>query len=195
MARFQPIRQTIAGLSIQAQAQAGAALTFSRVQIGSGAEPAAYTAVLGTDDPLDMADVVLSARATTIISIEAVGLGSARLRVMADNRDAVLPFEVRELGIFAIDPLDGLEKLYAYTHAGAGHDSIPADDGSAPTELVYDLMTIIGAAQNVDAQFASQVWASADALTVLETETVTTLAALLALQADTVTRQMKGALK
>lgn len=194
MARFQPIRQTIQGLSIQAQAQAGAALRFTRVQIGDGAEPAAYTGVLGTDNPLDMADIVSPVRDTTIISVEVVGLGRARLRVMADNRDAALPFEVRELGIYAIDQLDGLEKLYAYTHAGDGWDNIPADDGSVPTELVYDLMTIIGSAQNVTAEFASQVWADADALTALELATTTTSAALLALVADTVTRQMKGAL-
>jgi len=195
MARFQPIKPTIAGLSIQAQAQAGAALTFSRVAIGDGAQPAAYTAVLNTTDPLDMSDVVSPVRESTIISVEAVGLGRARLRVMADNRNATLPFEVRELGIYAIDPVDGLEKLYAYTNAGDFYDSIPAADGSTPTELVYDLMTIIGSATNVNAQFASQVWASADALAVLEAETQTTLAALLALQADTVTRQMKGELQ
>ena len=156
MARFQPIKPTIAGLSIQAQAQAGAALTFSRVAIGDGAQPAAYTAVLNTTDPLDMSDVVSPVRESTIISVEAVGLGRARLRVMADNRNATLPFEVRELGIYAIDPVDGLEKLYAYTNAGDFYDSIPAADGSTPTELVYDLMTIIGSATNVNAQFPAK---------------------------------------
>lgn len=194
MARFQPIKATIADLGIQAQAQAGAALTFSRVQIGDGAEPAVYTAALGTTDLLDMTDVVSPVRPCSIISVETVGLGRARLRVMADNRDAVLPFEVHELGIFAIDPVDGQEKLYAYTNAGAYHDNIPADDGSPPTELVYDLMTVVGSAQNIVAQFDSQVWASANALTALETNTITTMAALLALQADTISRQMKGAL-
>jgi hypothetical protein len=194
MARFQPIRQTLAGLDIQAQAQAGTALTFTRVQIGDGIAPAAYTAVLGTDEPFDLDDVVSPVRGAPIISVDAIGQGRARVRAMADNRGAALPFVVRELGIFATDPLDGVEKLYAYTNAGDGFDSIPADDGSPPTELVYDLMTIVGAAQNVTAGFNSQVWASADALETLQENTITTLAALLTLQASTFNRHIEGML-
>ena len=194
MARFQPIRQTLAGLAIQAQAQAGAPLTFTRVQIGDGAEPAIYTAALGTTDPLDMGDLISPVRECSIISVEAVGLGQARLRVMADNRDAALPFEIHELGIFAIDPVDGLEKLYAYTNTGEFSDSFAADDGSSPKEVLYDLMTVVGTAQNIVAQFSSQVWASADALNTLEENTITTLAALLALQASTFNRHIEGML-
>lgn len=185
MADFDPLKLTNAGLSIQSQAQAGAALVFTRVSVGDGAAPA---------DVLLAAGLTNERRDADIIAIDAIGLGQAKVRAVVDNKDLLQIIEVRELGLFAMDPVDAQEKLYAYTHAGDGYDTIPIDGGANVAEMVYDLITIIGTAQNVSAALASQVYAAADDLAAFEASTVGTLAALLALQADTVTRQMEGAL-
>jgi len=195
MASFQPPRLTRAGLMIQTHAQAGASLTFTRVQIGDALPSATYLANVAADAPLDMDDVVSPVREARIVSVSVAGLGQAKVEVFYDNRGATEPFLVRELGLFAMDPSDGQEKLYAYTNAGDGPDSVAADDGSAPFEALLGLMTIIGSARTVSASFDSQVWASVEQLTDHRTSTNTALAAMLALHASNFNRYLEGMLK
>lgn len=183
MADFAPMVLTNAGLAIQTQAQAGAALKFSRIAIGDGARPADFMVL----------DAMVNEHQSTLPSeFEALDLGRARLRAVFNNRDLLAAQEIRELGVFAIDPTDASEKLYSYTHAGAGYDTIPPGGGGTPVELVYDIHTLIGTASNVSATLASNVYASADALADLETRSEAAVAALLALTAANTNERLKG---
>jgi len=84
--------------------------------------------------------------------------------------------------------------LYAYSNVGDGYDTLPVDGGSRVAEQVYDIITIVGSAENVSATLSSQVYAAADDLEALQENTITALAALLALQASTFNRHIDGML-
>jgi hypothetical protein len=184
MAEFDLV-MTTAGLSVQTRAQAGAALVFSRVAVGDGPAP-----------PDKLAAIALSneRREADIIAFDVIELGQARLRAVLDNKDLLQQILIRELGVFAIDPLSGTEVLYAYSNVGDGYDTLPADGGSRVAEQVYDIITLVGAAENVSATLSSQVYAAVDDLETLQENTITALAALLALQASTFNRYLDGML-
>lgn len=184
MAEFNLVLTT-AGLSVQTRAQAGAALVFSRVAVGDGPAPL---------DNLTVAALSNERREADIVAFEVIELGQARLRAVLDNKDLLQQILIRELGVFAIDPLSGTEVLYAYSNVGDGYDTLPVDGGSRVAEQVYDIITIVGTAENVSATLASQVYAAADNLAALQENTITALAALLALQASTFNRYLDGML-
>ena len=184
MANFELVLTT-AGLSVQTRAQAGAALVFSRVAVGDGPAP---------PDVLTAQALSNERRDATLVAFEVIELGQARLRAVLDNKDLLQQVLIRELGVFAIDPLSGTEVLYAYSNVGDGYDTLPVDGGSRVAENVYDIITIIGTAENVSATLSSQVYAAVDDLDALQENTITALAALIALQASTFNRHIDGML-
>ncbi|MBY6045810.1 hypothetical protein [Phaeobacter italicus] len=174
---------TDAGKVIQTHAQAGAQLEFTRVAIGDGEAPADLGA---------MTELVRETRSVLPSKFQAMELGRVLLRGVFDNQGLLAPLRVRELGLFAIDPTDATEKLYCYSNAGEGYDTIPPEGSGAIKEVVYDIHTLVGTAPNVSATLASNVYASADALADLETRSEAAVAALLALTAANTNERLKG---
>ena len=142
MANFPGLVLTQAGRNLQAKAQIGAPLTFSRVALGDGTSnaPDAMTA---------LANELLS---LSIQEFEVVGDGTSRMRVIMTNEALENGFFVRELGVFAEDPDTGEEQLYSYSNAGDQPDFLPAGGGATLVENVFDLYTVVGNAQNVTAK-------------------------------------------
>ncbi len=142
MANFPGLVLTQAGRNLQAKAQIGAALTFTRVALGDGTSnaPDAMTA---------LANELLS---LSIQEFEVVGDGTSRMRVIMTNEALETGFFVRELGVFAEDPDTGEEQLYSYSNAGEQPDFLPAGGGATLVENIFDLYTVVGNAQNVTAK-------------------------------------------
>ena len=142
MANFPGLVLTQAGRNLQAKAQIGAALTFTRVALGDGTSTA-------PDAMSALANELLS---LSIQAFEVVGDGTSRMRVIMTNEALQSGFFVRELGVFAEDPDTGEEQLYSYTNAGNQPDFLPAGGGATLVENVFDLYTVVGNAQNVTAK-------------------------------------------
>lgn len=141
MANFPGLVLTQDGRTLQAKAQIGASLTFTRVALGDGLSSA----------PDAMTDLANERLSLSIQDFEVVGDGTSRMRVIMTNEALVNGFFVRELGVFARDPDTNEEKLYSYTNAGEQPDFLPAGGGATLVENVFDLYTVVGNAQNVTA--------------------------------------------
>ncbi|AUQ89405.1 MULTISPECIES: phage tail protein [Phaeobacter] len=142
MAAFPGMILTAAGRQLQAKAQIGQQLQFTRVGLGSGAEPV---------DVENLQALVSEETSLGIQSIDLVGDGTSRIRVVLVNQGVQAGFFIRELGLFAQDPDTGSDVLYAYTHSGQTADFLPAEGGATVVEQTFDLITVVGQAQNVTA--------------------------------------------
>lgn len=142
MANFPALKMTAAGIEIQAKAQTGQLLKFTRVALGDGnfeGSPAALTALVSEKQSLSIRDQVVP------------GDGTAILNVIATNAGVSSGFYMREVGSFVEDPDTGVEVLYSYSNAGAECDFLPAEGGSVTWEGLFDLITVVGNAENVTA--------------------------------------------
>lgn len=142
MADFPGMITTAVGDRLQALAQIGTALQFTRVALGDGAAPDAISPLTGlVNEQLSIA----------IQSMDILGDGTARIRVILTNQNVDAGFFIREIGLFATDPATNQEVLYSYTNAGASPDFLPGDGGATMVEYTFDLLTVTGNAQNVTA--------------------------------------------
>lgn len=142
MANFPGLKLTDAGKTLQAKAQTGQALSFTRVGLGDGAAP---------ETPAALTALVNEQHSLSIQSQDAPGDGTVTLRVIMTNQGLETGFFMRELGIFATDPDTGDEVLYSYSNAGEETDFLPAAGGAVVWEGVFDVITIVGNAENVTA--------------------------------------------
>jgi hypothetical protein len=143
MADFPGMILTAAGRQLQAKAQIGQALTFTRVALGSGATPA---------QPEALTAMVDEEKSLSIQSFEVLGDGTSKMRVILTNQGVTEGFFVTEIGVFARDPDTLQEHLYSYSNSGAQSDFMPAEGGATVVEQTFDLITVIGTAQNVTAK-------------------------------------------
>ena len=141
MANFPGLVLTAAGRNLQAKAQIGTKLTFTRVALGDGS----------STDWEAMTSLANEMQSLAIQEFEATDDGLSRMRVIMTNEGVTNGFFVRELGVFARDPDTGEEALYSYTNAGGQPDFLPAGGGATLVENVFDLYTVVGNAQNVTA--------------------------------------------
>lgn len=142
MADFPGMILTAAGRQLQAKAQIGQALTFTRVALGSGATPA---------QPEALTAMVDEEKSLSIQSFEVLGDGTSKMRVILTNQGVTEGFFVTEIGVFARDPDTLQEHLYSYSNSGAQSDFLPAEGGATVVEQIFDLITVVGTAQNVTA--------------------------------------------
>lgn len=145
MANFPGLVLTTVGRNLQAKAQTGAALNFTRVALGEGTSKTPETMSALNNEKISL----------SIQEIKVVGDGTSRMRVIMTNESLTNGFFVRELGVFAEDPDTGQEQLYSYTTAGSEPDFLPAGGGATLVENVFDLYTVVGNAQNVTAKISS----------------------------------------
>jgi hypothetical protein len=130
---------TASGLDMQAQAQLGGTLQFTRIAIGAGQAPSSSAAT-------DLADERMT---ENIQSFTNSGGGSVRLGVVFSNTGLVASFGISEAGVFALDPGTNVERLYAYTTTSTP-DYMPAASERPVEQQVFAVMAI-GSASSVTA--------------------------------------------
>lgn len=141
MSQFTGMILTKKGRELQAKAEAGALLKFTKVKIGDGQ--------IGPGQSLeDLVDLVHPLKVLDISSVQAEG-GLCRIRTSITNKGITQGFYVKELGLFAQDPDVG-EILYAITTASAA-DYLPPEGGATAINNQFDIIVIVGNASQISA--------------------------------------------
>lgn len=158
------------GRQLQAKAQAGAHLVYTRMAVGSG--------TLSGQSLESMTALIAPVKDLTITRLKRPA-GSTRALIGATltNQDVTTGFYLREVGIFADDPDDG-EILYMYANAGATADYI-TPQGDGVIEKALNMNVFVGAAANITANIdESLVYATqqdlADAIAGIQINDATT---------------------
>lgn len=146
------------GKALQAKAQAGTALKFTKMQLGDGELGSqAIAAMTGLVNPL----------ITVGISDVKAGNNYATVKSNFSNSGLTTGFYWREIGVFAADPEKPNDRnsdiLYCYANAGSLAEYIPAA-GSEIVEKIISIPCIIGDAENVSAEVESEIYATKEAL-------------------------------
>ncbi|GIO33135.1 hypothetical protein J2TS6_42760 [Paenibacillus albilobatus] len=154
MGAFGGLIQTKKGRNLQAKAELGAELVFTRMAIGDGQ-------LSGQSIP-DLNGLVSEKKSLPITRKKLLLPGQAVIGAVLSNQDVTTGFYFRELGIFARDPDDG-EILYAYGNSGSGAEYIPPAGTADIIEKTIDMIVTFGQAQNVSAVInSSLVYATPD---------------------------------
>lgn len=155
---FTSPRFTDEGKTLQAKAQAGTALKFTKMQLGDGE--------LGSQAIAAMTKLVNPLITVGISSVKA-GNNYATVKSNFSNSGLMTGFYWREIGVFAADPEKPNDRnsdiLYCYANAGSLAEYIPAA-GSEIVEKIISIPCIIGDAENVSAEVASEIYATKDEL-------------------------------
>lgn len=160
---FGIISFTNRGRELQAKAQAGAQLNFTKIAIGDGQ--------LSGQSISDLITLIHQVKLLTLNKFKTMPGGKAVIGGVLSNQDIVAGFWWRELGLFAMDPDLG-EILYCYGNAGELAEYIPSPGGSQILEKQVDIVSIVGNASNISATIEqSLVYASAQALIDHENDT------------------------
>lgn len=155
---FTAPRFTDEGKALQAKAQAGTALKFTKMQLGDGELGSqAIAAMTGLINPL----------ITVGISDVKAGNNYATVKSNFSNSELTTGFYWREIGVFAADPEKPNDRnsdiLYCYANAGSLAEYIPAA-GSEIVEKIISIPCIIGDAENVSAEIESGIYATKNEL-------------------------------
>lgn len=134
MAVFSKVATTTLGLNLYAKVQAGAALNFTRMQIGGGQLPAG-------NDPAAQTALITPIDYFAINSIS-TSLNTAHIKGIFENTLINVDTYTCELGLFATDPDLG-EILYAYANALTQGDTIPPIS-SGPLSKQFQINAAIG---------------------------------------------------
>ncbi|MCM3129027.1 phage tail protein [Paenibacillus provencensis] len=130
------------GIALQAKAQTGVELKFTRFVIGDGKLNGQAMSALTN---------VINAKKTMPITKRKMEFpNQATIGFVLSNQDVTTGFYFRELGLYANDPDEG-EILYLYANAGDTADYIPAAGGSNIIEESFDVLAFVGQAPNVSA--------------------------------------------
>lgn len=151
---FTAPRFTDEGKALQAKAQAGTALKFTKMQLGDGELGSqAIAAMTGLINPL----------ITVGVSSVKAGSNYATVKSNFSNSKLTTGFYWREIGVFAADPEKPNDRnsdiLYCYANAGSLAEYIPAA-GSEIIEKIISIPCIIGDAENVSAEIESGIYAT-----------------------------------
>ncbi|WP_069997743.1 hypothetical protein [Cellulosilyticum sp. I15G10I2] len=139
---FGSIIFTDKGRILQAKAQAGKQLNFTKLQIGDGQLGGAAIQAL---------NALISPKKNISITTIKTSSSTATVGGILNNSDILTGFYWREVGLFAADPDTGIETLYCYGNAGNLAEYIPAGGGSEILEKRLDIVATIGNATNISA--------------------------------------------
>lgn len=130
------------GRQLQAKAQTGIKLEYTRMAVGSG--------TLAGQSLAAMTALITPVKNLPIVRLKHPE-GSTRALVGATltNADVTTGFYLREIGIYAMDPDDG-EILYMYANAGSTADYI-APSGDGVIQKAINMNVIVGTATNISA--------------------------------------------
>jgi len=150
------------GRALQAKAQTGVQLNFTRMGVGDGQ--------LSGQDISELTALIDEVKSLTLSRFKVLTGGKASVGGILTNEGLATGFYWREIGLFATDPDLG-EILYCYGNAGALAEYIPAGGGPEILEKQVAIVTIIGNAANVSATIdQSLLWATQQDLLVLQNE-------------------------
>ena len=130
------------GRVLQAKAQTGVELHFTKIQIGDG--------TLSGQLPGDMTALISVKMILDIIRLNILPNGKALVGGYFSNFGLATGFYFKELGVFAQDPDVG-EILYCYGNADTAAEYVPADSGGDVFEKYISAITIVGNASSVTA--------------------------------------------
>ncbi|MCR4436151.1 MAG: phage tail protein [Clostridiales bacterium] len=163
MSSFGGIIFTDRGRNLQAKAQAGATLVFTRIAVGDGE--------LGSSAIKDLTALKNQILSLNITKLKTLSGGKAVVGTVMSNQGLAAGFYWREVGVFAQDPDLG-EILYCYGNSGSVAEYIPAGGGPDIVEKSIDIITIVGNAASVTATIEqSLVYATAQELVDHENDT------------------------
>lgn len=148
MSAFGGLILTNKGRNLQAKAQSGVPLNFTRIGVGDGS--------LGAGSILELSGLIHEVKSLAILKLKTMPGGKAVVGGMLSNQEIITGFYWRELGVFAHDPDIG-EILYCYGNAGANAEYIPAGGGADILDKYVDIVTIVGNASNVTAEISSSL--------------------------------------
>ncbi|WP_405079350.1 phage tail protein [Paenibacillus chitinolyticus] len=141
------------GRNLQAKAQTGVTLNYTRMGVGDGQ--------LGGQSIPALTKLIGEKKSLAISKLKIQTQGRAVIGAVLSNQDVTTGFYFREIGIYAQDPDEG-EILYCYGNAGANAEYIPPVGGADIIEKSIDAIVVVGNAANVTAEidkslvFASQ---------------------------------------
>lgn len=139
---FGGVQFTNQGLALQAKAQTGVELHFTRLAVGDGE--------LGGQSIPALTDLIHLVKSVDITKLKTLPGGKAVVGGILSNQDIAAGFYWRELGLFATDPDIG-ELLYCYGNAGVLAEYIPAPGGAEILEKQINIVALVGNAQNITA--------------------------------------------
>ncbi len=149
MGAFGGLILTNKGRALQAKAQTGVQLNFTKVKVGDGS--------LSGQSILELNDLISPKKELSILELKIQPEGKATLKSFLSNSDITTGFYWRELGVFAQDPDEG-EILYCYGNAGENAEYIPAGGGADVVEKYINIVTLVGNASNVFATLGSEIY-------------------------------------
>lgn len=139
---------TTAGRNLLALAMTGKELKFTRGYVGDGA--------LGSRDIYALTGLISPKKELPIQSVRTSSTGTCEVVLEMDNRDMTSGFWLREYGLYARDPDNGREVLYAYTNKGEKSGYLEAYSGDYLVSYTLSLLTVIDQAPNVTAIINTQ---------------------------------------
>jgi hypothetical protein len=148
MGAFGGLIITNKGRALQAKAQTGVRLNFTRIGVGDGN--------LGGQLIPDLNGLISEKKSLAITKLKTQAGGKAVVGAVLSNQEITTGFYFREIGVFAQDPDVG-EILYCYGNAGSGAEYIPAGGGPDVIEKNIDIITLVGNAPNVSAVLDSSM--------------------------------------
>lgn len=157
MGAFGGIILTNKGRNLQAKAQTGIELKYTRMAIGDGQ--------LSSQSIPTMTKLISEKKSLPLTKLKIQGQGRVVVGAVLSNQDVTTGFYFRELGVFATDPDEG-EILYGYGNSGTNAEFIPPAGGEDIIEKSIDMNVIVGQAPNVSAVIdGSLIWATQDDVT------------------------------
>ncbi|MFD3764078.1 phage tail protein, partial [Paenibacillus lactis] len=148
MGAFGGLIQTNKGRNLQAKAEAGAQLKFTRMGVGDGQ--------LGGQSIPSLNKLIHETMSLPITRLKPQLPAQAIVGAVLSSQDVTTGFFFRELGIFAQDPDEG-EILYAYGNSGSAAEYIPPVGSPDIIEKTIDMIVTFGQAQNVSAVINSSL--------------------------------------
>lgn len=140
MSSFSAKGLTNKGRSLQAKAQAGAQLRYTKFVIGDGQ--------LGSQSISALTNVISPKKTIDVTRLKPTPPNQATVGFVLSNQDVTTGFFFREIGLYAMDPDDG-EVLYFYLNAGDTADYIPPTGTGDVINKNFDILVYVGQAQNV----------------------------------------------
>ncbi|GIO33730.1 hypothetical protein J2TS6_48710 [Paenibacillus albilobatus] len=128
------------GRVLQAKAQAGTQLRYTKYVLGDGQ--------LGGQSIATLTNVISPKKSADVTRLWMHPLNEAIVGFVLSNQDVTTGFYFRELGLYAMDPDEG-EILYWYGNAGDTADYIPPTSTGDVVSKTIDIYVYVGTASNV----------------------------------------------
>lgn len=150
MAEYTGMALTKKGRMLQAKAESGVLLKFTKVSIGDGEN---------TGQNIDDLTSLISPKKDLGISgIQVDNSGYCRIHTSITNEGLTEPFYVQEVGLFAEDPDEG-EILFAITFAKEA-DFLPANGGNTGVNAEFEIIVVVGNAKEITAVISNTGYVS-----------------------------------